>query len=132
MTSNPDAAKLSKICSQDDSAPLPPISFDAFSKVEIRVGQITAASLNEKARKPAYVLSIDFGPFGIKTSSAQLTQNYTAEELVGRRILAVMNFPPKSVAGIRSEVLVLASVNEAQGVVLVEPDREVDLGSRIS
>jgi tRNA-binding protein len=108
------------------------LSFEEFSKVEIRVGQITAASLNPKARNPAYVLTIDFGPLGIKTSSAQLTQNYTPEGLVGQYVLAVMNFPVKVIAGVRSEVLVLAAVSGSQGAVLVEPDRKVELGTHIA
>jgi tRNA-binding protein len=109
----------------------PPVTFEDFSKIEIRVGRITAASVNSKARKPAYILKIDFGPFGSRTSSAQLTRNYQPSQLVGKNIVAVMNFPVKSVAGIKSEVLVLGAVNELQGVVLLEPEQDVELGSRI-
>ena len=114
-----------------DLQPLPNVTFEDFSKIEIRVGRITAASVNSKARKPAYILKIDFGPLGSRTSSAQLTRNYQPSQLVGKNIAAVMNFPVKSVAGIKSEVLVLGAVNELQGVVLLEPDQDVELGSRI-
>lgn len=109
-----------------------PISFDDFLEVDIRVGRILTAEPNAKARKPAYVLSIDFGPeFGIKTSSAQLTVHYTPEELVGRLVIAVMNFEPKRVAGVKSEVLVLGVPDADGAVVLLEPTREVPLGGRM-
>ncbi len=88
----------------------PIIDFSDFLKVDIRSGTIIDAQINTKAIKPAYILTIDFGSFGTKTSSAQITQNYTPEELIGTQILAVLNFAPKKVAGIKSEVLVLATV----------------------
>ena len=108
-----------------------PIDFDDFSKVEMRVGTIVSAELNPKARVPAYKLEIDFGPFGLKHSSAQLTQNYEAEALVGRQIVAVLNFPPKRIAGVKSEVLVLGAVSDAQGVVLLDLGIEVENGAPI-
>ena len=109
-----------------------PITFDDFLAVDIRVGRILTAEPNAKARKPAYVLTIDFGAeFGIKTSSAQLTVHYHANELVGRQVIAVMNFEPKRVAGVRSEVLVLGVPDEDGAVVLLEPTREVPLGGRL-
>lgn len=106
------------------------ISFDDFGKVAIHAGTITAAQLNPKAKKPAYVLSIDFGPLGNKTSSAQITQHYQPEDLVNLQIVAVTNFAPKLVAGIKSEVLVLASVSEL-GTILLTPNKPVPNGSRI-
>lgn len=99
----------------------PTISFDHFLGVEMRTGTITAAALNPKARVPAYVLSIDFGPLGVKKSSAQLTRNYTADDLVGKQVVAVLNFEPKRIAGVKSEVLILGAVCEDEGVVLLEP-----------
>ena len=108
------------------------ISFDEFMKVEIRTGTIISATVNEKARKPAYILEIDFGPLGIKTSSAQLTHNYTPTSLVGKQIVAVMNFPVKSIAGVKSEVLVLGAVSAEDDVVLLEPTRPTVNGARIS
>jgi len=108
------------------------ISYDDFEKVEIRTGTILSAKLNEKARKPAYVLTIDFGELGTKTSSAQLTENYTPEQLVGKQIVAVMNFAPKRIAGVKSEVLVLGAVSEQDSVVLLEPTFETVNGARIS
>lgn len=114
------------------SAPLaPPISFEQFLSVDIRVGRVVSASLNPKARKPAYVLVIDFGPLGQRTTSAQLTANYRPEQLVGRQVVAVCNFPPKNVAGVTSEVLVLAAVCPERGTVLLSPDQPVSEGVRI-
>ncbi len=108
------------------------ITFDDFLKVDIRTGTITAAVLNEKARKPAYVLTIDFGDLGEKTSSAQLTQNYTPDDLIGKQVVAVVNFPSKRVAGVKSEVLVLGAVSEDDGVVLLEPTFATQNGVRVS
>lgn len=107
------------------------IAFSDFLKVDLRVGTIIAAEDNLKARQPAYVLTIDFGQLGQKTSSAQITQNYSKEELIGKQIVAVVNFPPKRVAGIKSEVLVLAAVS-TKGTVLLEPNLAVENGTRIS
>jgi tRNA-binding protein len=108
------------------------ITFDDFMKVEMHVGTITAAVDFTKARKPAYQLTIDFGEkIGIKKSSAQITVLYNKEELIGRQIIAVTNFPPRQIATFMSEVLVLGSV-DAEGVVtLLTPDRGVENGLRI-
>ncbi len=108
------------------------ISFDDFLKVDIRVGQITRAEPYPEARKPAYKLWIDFGPeIGEKKSSAQITVHYTPEDLPGRRVLAVVNFPPRQIGKVRSEVLVLG-VPDADGeVVLIGPDGDVPLGGRM-
>ena len=108
------------------------ISFDDFLKVRIVTGTIVEAELNPKARVPAFVLEIDFGRFGRRRSSAQLTQNYTAESLVGRQIVAVANFPPKRIAGVKSQVLILGAVSESSGVVLLEPTFPVENGARIA
>ncbi len=103
-----------------------------FDAVDIRVGEIIAAEPNATARKPAFVLTIDFGPeLGTRTSSAQLTVHYTPETLRGRRVLAVVNFPPRRVAGVKSEVLVLGVPDENGAVVLVAPDRDTHLGGRL-
>jgi len=108
------------------------IDFEDFQRVELATGTIVDARLNEKARQPAYVLRIDFGPeYGEKTSSAQLTGNYSAEDLVGKQIVAVMNFPSKRVAGVKSEVLVIGAVSGEHGVVLLEPSFAVENGARI-
>ena len=109
-----------------------PIDFTDFSKVQICAGTIIEAELNEKALKPAYVLRIDFGLLGIKTSSAQITQHYSPESLIGQQIVAVMNFPMKRIAGIKSEVLVLACVSEENGTVLLSPTMPVPNGCRVS
>ncbi len=108
------------------------ISYDDFLKVSIHVGTVLSARLNEKAKKPAFVLEVDFGSeLGIKTTSAQITDIYTLEQMVGKQIVAVTNFPPLRVAGVKSEVLVLGAV-QSDGVVLVSLDKSVENGLRIS
>jgi len=107
------------------------INIDDFQKVEMRVGRIVSAEDFPEARKPAYKLTIDFGEFGTKKSSAQITGRYTKGDLVGRLVVAVTNFPPRQIGPFMSEVLVLG-VNDGEGkVVLLQPDREVPLGERI-
>ncbi len=107
---------------------MPTIGWDDFAKVDIRVGRIVAAEAFPEARKPAYRLRVDFGPLGVKASSAQITRRYGPEDLVGRLVVAVVNFPPKRVAGFESEVLVLGAMVGAADVVLLAPDREVQPG----
>ncbi len=107
------------------------IGFEDFLKVDIRVGTILSARLNEKARKPAYILEVDMGELGIKTSSAQITQLYQPDDLVGKQVLAVVNFPTKRVAGVKSEILVLAAVDEEKGTILISPDFPVANGTRM-
>ncbi len=108
------------------------INFEEFSRVEIRTGTILEVTPNEKARKPAYVLTIDFGEFGIKTSSAQITNHYQPKELLGMQISAVMNFPPKRIAGVKSEVLILGAYSGDNGVVLLSPTIPVENGSLVA
>jgi tRNA-binding protein len=108
------------------------ISFADFKKVDIRVGRIVRAEPSPDAQIPAYKLRIDFGPLGEKTSSAQVTDLYTPQDLTGRQVLAVVNFPPKQVARVMSDVLVLGLVPEDGQVVLVGPDREVAPGTRLA
>jgi tRNA-binding protein len=108
------------------------ISFDDFLKVEIRVGAILAAEPFPKARKPAWKLTVDFGlEIGTKRSSAQITALYSPEQLIGRQVLAVVNFPPRQIADFMSEVLVLGLETEA-GVVLLQPESPVPNGTRVS
>ncbi|MDX1513565.1 MAG: tRNA-binding protein [Gammaproteobacteria bacterium] len=108
------------------------ISWDDFMKVAIYTGTVLEASANEKARVPAYVMKIDFGELGVKTSSAQITRNYSAEDLVGKQVVAVTNFPPKRIAGVKSEVLVLGAVCDENDIVLLEPSFPVKNGMRIA
>ena len=108
------------------------ITWDDFTKVDIRVGRIVEAEDFPKARKPAYRLRIDFGELGVKSSSAQITKYYEKGDLVGRLVLAVVNFPPRQIANFVSEVLTLGVVLGDGDIVLVHPDRDVPLGSRIA
>lgn len=105
-------------------------TFDEFMEFDIRIGTILEAETFPEARKPAYRLLIDFGSLGTRRSSAQITDLYTPQELVGRQVVAVVNFPPKRIAGFVSEVLVLGAYTEA-GVVLLQPERAAPPGSRI-
>jgi tRNA-binding protein len=108
------------------------ISFDDFLKVDIRVGKIIRVEDFPEAHKPAYKLMIDFGELGIKKSSAQITKTYSKEELVGRQVVAVVNFPPKQIANFLSEVLVLGAITKEGNVILLRPDKDVGLGDRIA
>ncbi|MGB1268571.1 MAG: tRNA-binding protein [Flavobacteriaceae bacterium] len=107
------------------------ISWADFEKVDIRVGTVLAASVFKEARNPSYILEIDFGVIGVLKSSAQLTTLYIADELVGKQVLAVVNFPKKQIATIMSECLVLGLVG-GEGVVLINPDRKVANGLRLA
>src|SRR5215211_5146038 len=108
-----------------------PIDFDQFLAVDMRVGRVTRVDEFPEARKPAWKLEIDFGPeLGTKRSSAQIT-NYGREELEGRLIVAVVNFPPRQIGPVRSEVLTLGAADEEGRVILLAPDSDVPLGSRI-
>jgi tRNA-binding protein len=104
---------------------------EAFETLDLRVGRILRAEPNERARKPAYKLWIDFGPLGEKTSSAQLAALYTADELVGRLIIAAVNLGSRNIAGFMSEVLVLGIPSVADDVVLLAVEREAPLGGRV-
>jgi tRNA-binding protein len=108
------------------------ITWDDFIKVELRVGKVISAAVFAEARKPAYVLHVDFGPeIGVKKSSAQLTHLYQPEDLVGRLVVAVVNFPRKQVGPLMSECLVTGFHNEKGEVVLCVPDQAVPLGTKL-
>jgi tRNA-binding protein len=107
------------------------IQYDDFAKVDMRVGRVTVVEDFPEARKPAWKLTIDFGPeIGIRRSSAQIT-NYAREELEGRLVVAVVNFPPRQIGPFRSEVLCLGASDEDGNVILLRPDADVPLGARI-
>ena len=106
-------------------------TIEDFDKLDIRVGTIIDVKVNERARKPAYILKVDFGEeIGIKTSSAQITDVYTLDDLVGKQVLGVVNFPPRRIATVDSEVLVLGTYSK-QGVVLIRPDQKVENGDKL-
>lgn len=110
----------------------PQASMEDFLKLDIRVGRIVGVEPFPEARKPSFKLRIDFGPeIGLKKSCAQITANYSREELPGRLVLAVVNFPPRQIGPARSEVLTLGVPQQDGSVVLIEPERDVPLGGRL-
>ncbi len=110
----------------------PEVVYDVFASLDIRVGTVRTAEPFPEARKPAYRLTIDFGEaIGVKKSSAQITDLYTLEELVGRKVMAVVNFPPRQIGPVRSEVLVLGFPDAEGRIVLAAPDSEVPDGARL-
>ena len=107
------------------------VTFDDFLKLDIRVGTIIEAKVFEKAKRPAYQLKVDLGEeIGVKKSSAQITEVYQPEDLIGKQVLAVINFPPRQIADFMSEILVLGTYSE-QGVVLITPDKVVKNGDKL-
>lgn len=107
------------------------ITWSDFEKIDIRTGTIIMAQAFPKARKPAYQLTIDFGPLGTRQSSAQITQLYTTDQLIGQQVIAIVNFPPKQIANFTSECLVLGIYNENNEVVLLQPQAKVSNGLKI-
>ncbi|RIU89444.1 chaperone CsaA [Oceanobacillus picturae] len=107
-------------------------TIDDFIKLDVRIGTVVKAEAFAEARKPAIKLEVDFGELGIKQSSAQITRRYDPQELVGRQVTAVVNFPPMRVAGYKSEVLVLGGVPEDGDVVLLRPDETLPNGTKVS
>jgi len=111
---------------------MPTIEYNDFEKVDVRVGRIVEVTDFDRARVPSYKLKVDLGPeLGIKHSSAQAKADYTPDELLGRQCLAVVNFPPKNIAGFQSEVLVLGVAKPDGGLSLLRPDPEAELGSHM-
>jgi tRNA-binding protein len=109
------------------------ITFDDFKKVQIKLGTVISVSKNEKARKPSLVLKVDFGKeIGIKQSSAQITHYYTNENLIGKQVIGVCNFPKKNIAGVISEVLILGAIEKDGKVVLVHPSQNAENGLDIA
>lgn len=114
------------------SGPAEQITFDDFLRVDVRVGTIVAVEAFPEARKPAWKLKVDLGPeIGVRRSSPQITANYDVDDLVGRQVLAVVNFPPRQIGPMMSEVLVLGVPDDAGEVVLIGPERKVADGGRL-
>ncbi len=109
-----------------------PIEWNDFAKVEMRVATILEVCVFEEARNPAYKITLDFGDFGIKKTSAQITKRYQPEDLIGKQVIAVVNFPPKQIANMMSECLLLGAVGEAQEVTIISPESKIANGLRIS
>jgi tRNA-binding protein len=120
---------------QSHDAAAESVTIEDFDRIDMRVGRVIACEPFPEARKPSYKLTIDFGPLGVKRSSAQLTAFYMPEELTGSLVVAVVNFPPRRIAGFLSEVLVLGvpaeGVMREGAVILLRPDKEVELGARV-
>ena len=111
----------------------PQITYDQFEKIDIRLGTVLTVKKNEKARKPSLVVEVDFGKeIGVKTSSAQITHFYSEENLVGKQVIGVCNFPTKNIAGVVSEVLILGAIEKDGKVVLVHPSQKTDNGLDIA
>jgi tRNA-binding protein len=110
----------------------PNLSWEEFARVDLRVGRVISAEVFERARKPAYILQVDFGPeIGTKKTSAQLTVRYTPQDLIGRLVVGVVNFPKKQIGPLMSECLVTGFPDGQGGVILCQPAQEVPLGSRL-
>ncbi len=109
----------------------PETTVESFASLDLRVGTVRSAEPNPNARRPAYVLRIDFGPLGERTSSAQITDRYDAAALVGMQVVAILNVPPKRIAGVKSEALVLGGVT-GEGVTLLRPDEPVENGAAVA
>jgi len=107
------------------------ITWSDFMKVEMRVGTIISAEKFKEVRNPAYKMLVDFGAFGVKKTSAQITKLYDADSLVGRQVVAVVNFPPKQIANMMSECLVLGGIGNDKEIILLQPERQVENGTRI-
>ena len=108
------------------------LTWDDFTKIKMHVGTILEAKIFEKARKPAYILKVDFGEFGILKSSAQITKRYTPETLIGKQVIGVLNFPPKQIANIKSECLILGVTGDDGDVILLQPEQQSKNGGAVS
>ncbi len=109
-----------------------PLNWSDFAKVDMRIGTVIHAEIFKEVKNPAYKLKIDFGELGILKSSAQITSLYKPEDIIGKQVVAVINFPPKQIANMMSECLVLGGLGEGKDVTLLQPERHVENGTKIS
>ncbi len=109
----------------------PPINWDDFTKIDIRIGTILSAKIFKEAKKPAYKVTIDFGTLGTRKTSAQITKLYQPEDLIGKQVVAVVNFPPKQIATMMSECLLLGGLGNDNAVTIIQPEQPVKNGTRI-
>ncbi len=107
------------------------LEWSEFLRVEMRIGTIVSAEEFKEARKPAYKIVVDFGEYGLRKTSAQITELYDVEEIVGKQVIAVVNFPAKQIANMMSECLILGGIGKNTEVTLIQPEREVENGTRI-
>ncbi|MGB2273185.1 MAG: tRNA-binding protein [Flavicella sp.] len=108
------------------------ITWDEFAAIDMRVGTVINAEIFQEAKNPAYKMTVDFGELGTRKTSAQITKNYKPEELIGTQVVAVVNFPPKQIANTMSECLVLGAVGNEKNVILLQPEKKVKNGQKIS
>ena len=107
------------------------ISWEDFSKIEMRTGTVLSAEVFKEANKPAYKLTVDFGKYGIRKTSAQITKLYMPEELIGQQVIAVLNFPPKQIANMMSECLILGAIGNDNEIILIQPEQKTKNGLKI-
>lgn len=115
-----------------EKATTKPLKWSEFQRVEMRIGTVLTAAVFKEARNPSYKLTIDFGAYGTRKTSAQITKLYTTDELIGKQVIAVVNFPPKQIANMMSECLVLAGLGDDNATTLLQPERPMKNGTIIS
>jgi tRNA-binding protein len=115
----------------EDNPEIKDLTWNDFTKVEMRVGTVLSAEFFKETRNPAYKMTVDFGTYGTLKTSAQITQLYLPENLIGKQVIAVVNFPPKQIANLMSECLILGAIDEYKNVTIIGPERKVKNGTQI-
>ena len=133
LTLMPVISRIMHIVHDPETPPAAPINFADFLKVDIRIGTVRACSPFPEARNPSFILMVDFGPaIGLRKSAAQITEHYVPDDLIGRRVMAVVNFPPRQIGPIRSEVLILGFADETGAIMLATTDDQIPDGARLA